>query len=124
MNLSFFPYRLTFPRRAAEVTHRHRKALLEEVLEVVWVGVSAGGGYGVYLLACLPKAPLHFVKPSLCYRLKDASLLQLAEPEVGESARAAEVPHDIFNANSLKCMAVDVDDGLLHKTTSTRKLAG
>ena len=67
--------RLALPRRAAEVTHRHRKALLEEVLKIVGVGVSAGGGDGVYLLSRLPKTPLHFVETPLGYRMKDASLL-------------------------------------------------
>ena len=41
-----------------------------------------------------------------------------------QSARAPEVPYDVFDANSLKRMATDVGDGFLHKETRARKLAG
>ena len=86
------------------------------------LGYSAGGD-GVYLLARFPKAPLHLVETAFGYRLEDASLLQLAEPEVGETARTLEVPHDVFDTYPLERMADDVDDGLLHKAAPARKLA-
>ena len=34
------------------------------------------------------------------------------------------MPHDVFNANPLERMAVDVGDGLLDEATRARKLAG